>query len=269
LGMTLVEHTLLFTEDVTWRPVGGTLSTLLTEPAAFVTGETAPWYPGPPTVTGAEPTKVMLDPSQSAGVLTQPPVVATHDYGTRIAPTRRGGDLLERLLCWEIPFPPDIPPPFLFEAGITLRQAMEMTTSSVACTPCHRYVDPPGFAFGHFDAVGSFQKTEGGLPVDTGGVLSIRASATGGTVPFTGVAELARGLAQAPEVRTCFAAQWLAFALGRFDWMVGALPDTGPGGTLASDAAYIVKRATIGGELNLRGTIRAVTETHAFLTESP
>jgi len=65
---------------------------------------------------------------------------------------------------------------------------------------------------------------------------------------------LASRLAALPEVRTCFAAQWLTFATGKY-----SPPDSYP---LPYD---VVKRATIQGRLNLRGTIRAVTETHAFL----
>ena len=37
------------------------------------------------------------------------------------------------------------------------------------------------------------------------------------------------------------------------------------GGVILADADYVVRRATIQGQLHLRGTIRAVTETHTFL----
>lgn len=88
---------------------------------------------------------------------------------------------------------------------------------------------------------------------------------------FDGAPSLASQLAALPEVRTCFAAQWLTFATGKY-----SPPDSYPvpydvgtaangGHSLSADADYVVKRATIQGRLNLRGTIRAVTETHAFL----
>jgi hypothetical protein len=40
---------------------------------------------------------------------------------------------------------------------------------------------------------------------------------------------------------------------------------TGQGATFQADMDYMVKRATIAGRLHLRGTIRALTETHTFL----
>ena len=134
--------------------------------------------------------------------------------------------------------------------------------ASSGCAACHNYTDPPGFAFGHFDAVGAFQLTEGGLAIDTTGQLTI----PNGQVPwpFTGAPDLARILADLPEVNNCFALKWLAFARGK-DSNADDVYASNVAAAFASDVAYIVKRATIKGGLSLRGTIRAVTETHTFL----
>jgi len=71
-------------------------------------------------------------------------------------------------------------------------------------------------------------------------------------------------VADSPEVESCFAWKWLAFARGKTanaDEMYASSDDD----VTAADALYVVKRATVKGGLNLRATIRAVTETHTFL----
>jgi Protein of unknown function (DUF1588)/Protein of unknown function (DUF1592) len=269
----LIDQTLAFTEDVTWRPQGD-LSTLMTEPAAFVTTATAPWFPGVTVPAGTTATHVALDPSQYAGIFTQPAVVATDDDTDRAVPTRRGYDVINRYLCQAVPAPPPKIAPLDFQPGngTTIRQALEDRTNNPACVPCHGITDPPGFAFGHFDAVGAYHDMEDGLAVDTTG--SFYDLWDGPPISFSGAPDLASQLAALPEVRTCFAAQWVAFATGANSYIDGDVnPDTSSGSviapdtfeTLAADADYVVERATIQGRLNLRGTIRAVTETHAFL----
>jgi hypothetical protein len=257
-----LDQTVAFIEDVTWR-ADGDLATLLTEPAAYVSAATASWYPGSAAVaTGTEMTRVTLDPTFHAGLVTQPPLVASGPFPKRPEPSRRGRDVLTRFLCTPVPLePPDssliateIP------AGMTIRQGVSAATGSGPCSACHSFIDPVGFAFGHFDAVGAFQLTEGGLTIDTAGELR----AAGGQ-GFSGASDLARILADLPAVTTCFALKWLAFARGTptnaDDVSSSSTDDT----VAASDAAYVVKRATVSGGLNLRATIRAVTETHTFL----
>jgi len=254
-----LDQTLAFVEDITWRP-DGDLATLLTEPTAYVSAATAPWFPGTAALaTGAEMTRVTLDAALYAGLVTQPPLVASGPYSTRPEPSRRGRDVLTRFLCKPIPPEPVDTAPMPIPAGLSIRQAVEQAEGQPSCSACHGLIDPVGFAFGHFDAVGAFQLTEGGLPIDTTGQLK----ASGGQ-DFTGAPDLARILADLPAVRTCFALKWLAFVR---DTPTDAddVPVAADGTVAASDAAYVLKRATITGGLNLRATIRAVTETHTFL----
>jgi len=256
-----LDQTLAFVEDVTWR-TDGDLATLLTEPAAYVSAATAPWFPGTAAlVTGAEMTRVTLDAAYYAGLVTQPPLVASGPFPKRPEPSRRGHDVLTRFLCQPIPLePPDsMLRPGEIPAGMTIREWASEATGSGPCAACHSFIDPVGFAFGHFDAVGSFQLTEGGLSVDTTGELR----AAGGQ-GFSGASDLARILADSPAVTTCFALKWLAFARGtptNADDVYLMADDA----ATASEVDYVVKRATVKGGLNLRATIRAVTDTHSFL----
>ncbi len=261
--LALVNQTLSFIEDITWRPQGD-FSTLLTEPTAYVSGDTATWFPGVVVPVGTSP-RVALDPTRYAGIFTQPATVATTDLPNRASPTRRGLNVSARYLCQPIPASPPNFPPLVVAAGVTIRQAEEVAGNQACASACHYSIDQLGFAFGHFDAVGAYQDTENGLAIDTTGVLR-NFDGSGPDAPFDGAADLASELATMPEVRACFASQWLAFATGMNSYF-GELPVPAPDnyGALAADADYVVKRATIQGRLNLRGTIRAVTETHAFL----
>jgi hypothetical protein len=151
---------------------------------------------------------------------------------------------------------------------VTIRQGVSASVANTGCEACHRLTDAVGFAFGHFDAVGAYQDTEGGLPVDTTGALL--STSVDPAPRFAGPVALAATLAGLPEVRTCYAVKWLLFASGRtpqaYATNVTYATPSGDDVKLVSDAAYVVKRATFpGGRLSLRGTIRALTETHTFL----
>jgi Protein of unknown function (DUF1588)/Protein of unknown function (DUF1592) len=265
VASALVDQVLMFAEDVTWRPEGD-LTTLFTEPAAFVTSETAAWFPGVSTPSAAAgATRVALDATYYAGLVTQPAVVATVDYANRTEPAGRGMKVWGRYWCQPVPPEPANSPPPAIPMGKTTRQWEEEANLSVAtCAPCHGLIDPPGFAFGHFDAVGAFQETEGGLPVDTTGVLPAWKDQADADLSFTGAPDLATQLAAQPAVSACFAAKWLAFSTGKYATVSADSVSVSDAG-LTDDADYVVKRATIQGRLNLRGAIRAVTETHTFL----
>jgi hypothetical protein len=79
---------------------------------------------------------------------------------------------------------------------------------NAGCKACHQLTDPIGFAFEHFDGAGQFRQTERDLPIDTSGEL------VGRDVSFDGQEELARALAELPDVRDCLARHWVSFSLG-------------------------------------------------------
>jgi hypothetical protein len=243
IRQALVDQAMMFAEDITWRPQGD-LSTLLTEPAAFATTATAPWFPGVVVPAGSTPTRVLLDPTLFAGIVTQPAVVAVADMATRASPSRRGEQVLERYSC-QLLFPPAALDPSAPAPQETQRQWLEAHTSACGGV-CHSLIDPPGFAFGHMNALGQFQETENGLPVDTTGVLrAYPDSSSHPDLPFDGAPGLASHLAQLPEVRTCFATHWLGFATGRFATVHDAVAGYRMMAALSAEADYVVKRATM------------------------
>lgn len=147
------------------------------------------------------------------GLLTEPSVLAAHAGSQWSSPTHRGKLIRNQLLCQQIAPPPPglivtVPPA---APGVTTRQRMATHASDPSCAACHVLMDPLGFAFEHYDAVGAYRADEGGLTIDASDQLSGETDADGS---FDGAESLAERLANSADVRACFAQQWTTFALG-------------------------------------------------------
>ena len=199
-------------EDVTFDSAG-TFRALLTEPSTWVNGPLAQFY-GLPGVTGADFQKVALDPSRRAGVLTQAAFLRAHAHAASTSPVHRGLAVLRELLCVEIPPPPAEVDPVLEPpdpAPATMRERLTVATQAAACRSCHDDINPLGFAFEHYDAVGKWQDTDNGLAVDTSGVLT-KTDAAGS---FADAIELLKRIADSDDAKACFVGHWLAQAYRR------------------------------------------------------
>jgi hypothetical protein len=75
-------------------------------------------------------------------------------------------------------------------------------------------MDPIGFAFENYDAIGRFRSMDGETMVDSNGELFSTNEIDG---KVTGVVELGQKLANSETVRQCLARQWFRFALQRFE----------------------------------------------------
>jgi hypothetical protein len=116
-------------------------------------------------------------------------------------------------LCQELPPPPnDVPPLPALDPRQTTRTRLAQHARDPACGGCHRLIDPIGFGFEHFDAVGRYRETDRGLPIDARCEVL---AAGGDDGPFTGTVELGARLAESRRVRQCLATEWLRYALGR------------------------------------------------------
>ncbi len=128
----------------------------------------------------------------------------------------RGVRIRNALLCQEIPPAPAgvdvmIPPS---DPRLTYRQRLEKALSDpAACQDCHRLIDPPGFAFEHFDEAGQYRLTDNGRPIDATGSLT---GLDGGEIHFDGPPRLMAAIAGSCAVRECLARKWLVFALRSF-----------------------------------------------------
>lgn len=148
----------------------GRVSDLLDGDFTFLNESLAKFY-GIPGVSGASWRKVAgVKQFGRGGILTLASVLAKEAGASRTSPVLRGNWVVETLLGEKLPRPPpDVPrlPEEEGSAGLTTRQMVEKHTQSAACAVCHRRIDPIGFTFEAYDAVGRLRQREtSGLPID-------------------------------------------------------------------------------------------------------
>lgn len=192
------------------------LKSLLLDPRAYVNDAIAPLY-GVPKPGSKDLTLVNLDPAQRAGLLTQAGLMASMSHPQFSAPIIRGTFVLRHLMCAPPPPPPpsvpDIPPQEQGDRARTTRQRVEeLHVTSATCKACHASIDPLGFAFEHYDALGQYRTQDNGLPVDSSGVLSNSADVP---LAFADAVELSAQLAESVAVTQCAARNMFRFSLGR------------------------------------------------------
>jgi hypothetical protein len=215
LPAQLFDATERFVMDNFWTG-DATVGSLLLTPKAYVNDALAPIY-GLALPGGTELRLVDLDPSERAGLLTQAGLMASMAHQQFDAPILRGVFVLRHLLCAPPGAPPpnvaDIPPSQAGDAPRTTRQRVaEQHVTSPVCKACHDQIDPIGFAFEHYDAIGQYRTVDNGLPVDASGTLSTVGDASGS---FDGAIELSGLLAKSVTVEQCAARNLFRFGLGR------------------------------------------------------
>nr|MCU0714464.1 DUF1592 domain-containing protein [Pirellula sp.] len=90
------------------------------------------------------------------GILTMASVLSKQSGASRTSPILRGNWISEVLLGEKLPRPPKNVPvlPETAPEGLTERQLIEKHSSDPACAKCHARIDPFGFAWEGFDAIG-------------------------------------------------------------------------------------------------------------------
>jgi hypothetical protein len=161
----------------------------------------------------AEFQRVQLQGDERGGLLTQASVLTINSNPTRTSPVKRGRWVLEQILGT----PPPPPPPNVPELAEgnkaqtkgTLRQRMEQHRADPNCSTCHARMDPIGFAFENFDAIGKFRTKDGDFPIDPSGTLP-------GGLDFKGPRDLKAILKGKKELfARCLTEKMLTYALGR------------------------------------------------------
>jgi mono/diheme cytochrome c family protein len=98
------------------------------------------------------------------GLLTQGAVLSLTSDGARRRPVHRGVWLLESILGKAPPPPPANVPalttPVSNARKTTVREKLELHRSDANCAACHRKIDPLGFAFDNYDAIGRWRSVE-------------------------------------------------------------------------------------------------------------
>ena len=162
LALAMAEETRTLLHHLVWNDRN--FMEALTADYSFLTSELAEMYGVPAPKDQFEMVKFPPD-SNRAGILGQGTFLASTAGPTDTSPTARGIFIRERLLCQHVPPPPPgvittLPDPLVDQAPKGRRQLMVEHVENPTCASCHRLMDPIGFGFEHFDAIGQYREQE-------------------------------------------------------------------------------------------------------------
>ena len=169
---------------------------------------------GIPHIYGDRFRRVKLGPeSRRGGLLTQGSMLAVTSYANRTSPVIRGKWVLSNILGAPPPTPPPNVPPLAEKPksgkALSVRERMSAHRTNPVCAGCHNVLDPVGFAFENYDAIGRWRTDEDGIEVDASGSLP------NGTA-FDGPAEFRDALLERPELFVSTVSEkLLTYAIGR------------------------------------------------------
>ena len=236
LALAMAEETRTLLHHLVWNDLN--FMDALTADYSFLTTELAEMYGLPAPKEQFEMVKFPPD-SKRAGILGQGTFLASTAGPTDTSPTARGIFIRERLLCQHVPPPPPgvittLPDPLVDgQPPKGRRQLMVEHVENPTCASCHRLMDPIGFGFEHFDAIGQYREQElipvpgrlgGGGGGGRGGPppipLAINAQGEIAGIPnsnFSGAKELGTILANSPVCQECVVRQMFRYSYGRLE----------------------------------------------------
>jgi hypothetical protein len=231
---------------------GGKLNALLTSPTLFVNEPLGSFYG---VTGGADFAPIERRDGTASGLLTLPALLSRLAKPAESSVIYRGKFVREALFCQQLPAPPaNIPRPPEVDADSSTRERLAQHEVDPSCSSCHRLIDPIGFGFENFDAIGRYRTQDGGQAVDARGEIVGIADAGG---QFDGVVELGQRLAQSATVQECVARQWFRFFMARFEQDADRC------------SMQRVVQAFRGAESALTALPEAVLRTDAFLYRRP
>lgn len=158
--------------------------------------------------------KVSLAGTPRGGILTQGSVLVLTSTPTRTSPVKRGKYLLEQILGTPPPPAPGGVPPLDEKKArfgkVTLREQFAEHRANASCAGCHAFLDPMGFAFENYDAIGRWRDDEKKQPIDASGTL-VRGQAFANLAELRGI--LARDMGD--QFVKNLSENMLTYALGR------------------------------------------------------
>ncbi len=211
---SMQRETASFVDDVVFEERAG-WARMLTAPFTYVDADLARVY-GVSGSFGGEMTRVELDPAQRAGLLTQIGFLALNASATDADAIHRGVFVNRRILCAPLPPPPMNVPPIPADdpsMPLTMRERITRHTGEGTCgATCHgTLINPIGFAYEHYDALGRWRDTDRGRPVDATSSYQLGRE----TVHYDGAIELADTLAGQPFSHECYVQNWIEYLHGR------------------------------------------------------
>jgi hypothetical protein len=186
----------LFAESIVWSEQSDYRQLLLSD-TILMNDRLAKFY-GQKIEPGAGFQPVKMDADQRAGVLTHPYVLATFSYTKSSSPIHRGVFVTRNILGRMLK-PPPMAIAFMddkFDPSFTMREKVTELTAKPACQSCHVTINPLGFSFERFDAVGRVRATDNKKPVNAVKLTGARDVATHAAESLSGQTGFVRNLFQ-------------------------------------------------------------------------
>jgi hypothetical protein len=155
LAKAMTEESSRFIGDLVWNDRN--FMQAFTANYSFINSDLAAVYKTPPPAGDFQRVEFSPD-TERAGLLGQALFLTLSSKPDETAPTGRGLFVREQFLCQQVPPPPpgvdtNLPP--VEEAKpVTNRERMAMHATNAMCAGCHNLIDPIGFGFEKFDAIG-------------------------------------------------------------------------------------------------------------------
>ena len=185
----------LYLEDA-----GGDYRRLMTSDRTFLNGRLAKVYGG-----GLAPDAPFqaVETKGRAGLLAQPYLLSRLGYLDGSDPIHRGVLVTRSVLGRVLAPPPMAFAPLAASAHpeFTTRERVAFQTKPAMCAGCHALINPLGFTFEGYDAIGRLRAKDNGKAVDAAGYYVPK---KGAKVVFKGPGDLARYLAEGDESHAAF-----------------------------------------------------------------
>jgi hypothetical protein len=178
---------------------------------SFLNRELAEHY-GMSGLKGNHFRKVSLPNASRGGIMGHGSLLTASANGVDTSPVVRGIYVMNKLLDYTPPPPPDDVPAIEpdVRGATTLREQLIKHRADATCAQCHNKIDPPGFALENYDAIGGWRdQYDRKLKVDSSGKLP-----NGQT--FASNAEFRKLVVAQDETFTrCLTKKLLTYAIGR------------------------------------------------------
>jgi hypothetical protein len=232
-AVAMTEEARVFIGDLVWNDRN--YMDIYRAPYSFLNAELAAIYGVPAPARDFDRVELPVA-SERAGLLGQTLFLAITAKPDDSSPTARGLFVREQFLCQKVAEPPPGVntnlPPVTESKPQTNRERMSEHATNPSCATCHNLIDPIGFGFEKFDAIGARREKlrllfgggrRGGgggrtetktveLDIDSTGYVAGLASST-----FTSPLALGQVMAESPQCQECIVKQYFRYISARVE----------------------------------------------------
>lgn len=226
LALAMTEETRRFVADVVWNDKN--FMEVFTAGYSFINSDLAAIYKVAAPARHFD--RVEFPPeAERAGVLGQALFLTLTSKPEDTAPTGRGLFVREQFLCQQVPSPPPGVdtnlPPVAESKPMTNRERLAAHTTNQLCAGCHSLIDPIGFGFEKFDAIGMRREKakllfSAAKPKEVEVELELDTTGSIAGIPdsqFTSPRQLGELLARTRQCQECVVKQVFRYMAGRWD----------------------------------------------------